>query len=116
MGQKTVLSVKRAMDEIVQAERHPSSMESKKVIKIGFLGLGTVGQGVWKHIDRNSDRLKRRVGAELQLHRAAVRDIGKVRSEEHTSELQSRGHLVCRLLLENKTAQVPCISVTCTID
>src|SRR5437870_10869250 len=24
-----------------------------------------------------------------------------VRSEEHTSELQSRGHLVCRLLLEN---------------
>src|SRR5690625_6073884 len=23
------------------------------------------------------------------------------RSEEHTSELQSRGHLVCRLLLEN---------------
>src|SRR5690625_6653787 len=25
---------------------------------------------------------------------------GRVRSEEHTSELQSRGHLVCRLLLE----------------
>src|SRR5690625_5906170 len=24
------------------------------------------------------------------------------RSEEHTSELQSRGHLVCRLLLETK--------------
>src|SRR5690625_6607816 len=26
----------------------------------------------------------------------------KQRSEEHTSELQSRGHLVCRLLLEKK--------------
>src|SRR5690625_6254952 len=25
-----------------------------------------------------------------------------IRSEEHTSELQSRGHLVCRLLLERK--------------
>src|SRR5437870_6983224 len=25
-----------------------------------------------------------------------------IRSEEHTSELQSRGHLVCRLLLEKK--------------
>src|SRR5439155_10620620 len=25
-----------------------------------------------------------------------------LRSEEHTSELQSRGHLVCRLLLEKK--------------
>src|SRR5437870_8499600 len=27
------------------------------------------------------------------------------RSEEHTSELQSRGHLVCRLLLETKKAE-----------
>src|SRR5690625_6328951 len=27
---------------------------------------------------------------------------GPDRSEEHTSELQSRGHLVCRLLLEKK--------------
>src|SRR5437660_8216579 len=29
-------------------------------------------------------------------------DGGDSRSEEHTSELQSRGHLVCRLLLEKK--------------
>src|SRR5690625_5661814 len=30
----------------------------------------------------------------------------RIRSEEHTSELQSRGHLVCRLLLEkNKQAK-----------
>src|SRR5690625_6258157 len=28
------------------------------------------------------------------------------RSEEHTSELQSRGHLVCRLLLEKKTKKL----------
>src|SRR5437870_9010928 len=28
--------------------------------------------------------------------------IACARSEEHTSELQSRGHLVCRLLLEKK--------------
>src|SRR5207253_7950499 len=42
---------------------------------------------------------------------ALVRAVGRVRctgietrarSEEHTSELQSRGHLVCRLLLEKK--------------
>src|SRR5690625_2703030 len=31
-----------------------------------------------------------------------------MRSEEHTSELQSRGHIVCRLLHENK-AQFSCI-------
>src|SRR5690625_5324189 len=29
-------------------------------------------------------------------------DFKTIRSEEHTSELQSRGHLVCRLLLEKK--------------
>src|SRR5690625_2041614 len=29
-----------------------------------------------------------------------------VRSEEHTSELQSRGHLVCRLLLEKKNKTI----------
>src|SRR5690625_6699747 len=29
------------------------------------------------------------------------------RSEEHTSELQSRGHLVCRLLLEKKQSGRP---------
>src|SRR5437870_11328960 len=32
----------------------------------------------------------------------ADRLLRLVRSEEHTSELQSRGHLVCRLLLEKK--------------
>src|SRR2546429_7293245 len=30
---------------------------------------------------------------------------GRCRSEEHTSELQSRLHLVCRLLLEKKTKE-----------
>src|SRR5439155_17012447 len=38
-----------------------------------------------------------RTGPESHLCRWA-----ESRSEEHTSELQSRGHLVCRLLLEKK--------------
>src|SRR3989442_10465307 len=33
------------------------------------------------------------------------RVVGLVRSEEHTSELQSRPHLVCRLLLEKKNSE-----------
>src|SRR3712207_7732843 len=33
----------------------------------------------------------------------AADDVEIVRSEEHTSELQSRQYLVCRLLLEKKT-------------
>src|SRR5437870_11233986 len=35
----------------------------------------------------------------LEAKETALRQL---RSEEHTSELQSRGHLVCRLLLEKK--------------
>src|SRR5439155_21834438 len=50
-----------------------------------------------------------RVGA---LHRAhgPGRDGAPAarRSEEHTSELQSRGHLVCRLLLEKKKKNNMC--------
>src|SRR3712207_7284910 len=41
-----------------------------------------------------------RVDAEIA--RAHLADDGVERSEEHTSELQSRQYLVCRLLLEKK--------------
>src|SRR5947208_11966917 len=37
----------------------------------------------------------------LRLH-VAMHHAGEHRSEEHTSELQSPDHLVCRLLLEKK--------------
>src|SRR5256885_9297434 len=36
-----------------------------------------------------------------------------LRSEEHTSELQSPCNLVCRLLLEKKTTSRPCHSTCC---
>src|SRR2546425_8484036 len=39
------------------------------------------------------------------LLRAAAREGAVVRSEEHTSELQSLAYLVCRLLLEKKKIQ-----------
>src|SRR5439155_26425732 len=46
---------------------------------------------------------RRRKGSARRPSVAVVRGmLGLRRSEEHTSELQSRGHLVCRLLLEKK--------------
>src|SRR5690625_6002468 len=42
------------------------------------------------------------VGYETVHHIPAQHAAQQARSEEHTSELQSRGHLVCRLLLEKK--------------
>src|SRR3712207_5903648 len=43
-----------------------------------------------------------RVGATVQSGTGADIKPGNARSEEHTSELQSRQYLVCRLLLEKK--------------
>src|SRR5437870_10265302 len=42
----------------------------------------------------------------LPRARSASRGTAERRSEEHTSELQSRGHLVCRLLLEKKKKKI----------
>src|SRR5438309_7550425 len=42
------------------------------------------------------------VGSQLRLPPAVSLREGVGRSEEHTSELQSQFHLVCRLLLEKK--------------
>src|SRR2546429_4031332 len=39
---------------------------------------------------------------DVAIHGQPHEGVGKTRSEEHTSELQSRLHLVCRLLLEKK--------------
>src|SRR5207253_10471567 len=49
--------------------------------------------------DQGGEQADREVACGMQ----EVETVGKhQRSEEHTSELQSRGHLVCRLLLEKK--------------
>src|SRR5207253_2246321 len=48
------------------------------------------------------DRSRIRVVPELIDLETWERGLRILRSEEHTSELQSRGHLVCRLLLEKK--------------
>ena len=45
-----------------------------------------------------------RVGVRVRVVRVGVR-VRVRRSEEHTSELQSPDHLVCRLLLEKKKVQ-----------
>src|SRR5690625_2729748 len=43
---------------------------------------------------------------EMRASKIMQERVMSTRSEEHTSELQSRGHLVCRLLLEKKNEKV----------
>ena len=55
-------------------------MSSIPTINIGLCGFGTVGQGVWKHLERARPELEARLGAKLVLARAAVRDLRKKRA------------------------------------
>src|SRR2546425_4287325 len=68
------------------AKRRRTFMEYTKIantdLKVSRIGLGTWGMGGWMW--GGSDEPE------------------AIRSEEHTSELQSLAYLVCRLLLEKK--------------
>src|SRR5690625_6835883 len=55
------------------------------------------------------DKRTRELLADVQ--KADALSGNRSRSEEHTSELQSRGHLVCRLLLEKKKSEVVVLSL-----
>src|SRR5690625_5331411 len=48
--------------------------------------------------------------AAQQIANGALEADVQVRSEEHTSELQSRGHLVCRLVLERNICEKTSVS------
>src|SRR5437870_10186958 len=54
-----------------------------------------------RRMESNASRVIRCEGDESPK-KASSKIVSYLRSEEHTSELQSRGHLVCRLLLEKK--------------
>jgi homoserine dehydrogenase len=55
-------------------------MSQPVIIRIGLCGLGTVGQGVWKHFTATRTELESRLGVRLELARAAVRDPRKRRA------------------------------------
>src|SRR2546422_4729009 len=56
------------------------------------------------HLVGVGDEVGRDIAA-VELHPLDHFELGLERSEEHTSKLQSRLHLVCRLLLEKKKKQ-----------
>src|SRR5690606_42102896 len=76
----------------------------------GGEGIGSRGPGETK-IELDRRRIRTRM-AQLRRQIKAmepareVRRERRLRSEEHTSELQSRENLVCRLLLEKKKAKL----------
>src|SRR5207253_4952978 len=88
--------------------------EGARVVKgVNFVGLRDAGDPVALAARYNQEGADELVVLDIAASRdrrptflatirrvAAELSIPLTRSEEHTSELQSRGHLVCRLLLE----------------
>jgi len=56
-----------------------------KAIKIGLLGLGSVGSGVLEVLMRNADEITRRAGREIRVVSAVVRDLSKTRNVDTSS-------------------------------
>src|SRR3712207_7041013 len=54
------------------------------------------------YLDRTVVEYAQRLGAAHKVRNGRGKWVHRQRSEEHTSELQSRQYLVCRLLLEKK--------------
>src|SRR5437660_3969281 len=88
-GARVVALADMFQDQLDNAKKHFDEMQQGK----GYAAI---------------DASQKFVGPNAYQQMAASKEVDAVviasppRSEEHTSELQSRGHLVCRLLLEKK--------------
>src|SRR5439155_24595432 len=81
---------------------HEGGMRSGTLNTAGIVGFGEAAAICQREMAEESKRLghlRDKLKDTLQRELDEV-FINGTRSEEHTPELQSRGHLVCRLLLE----------------
>ncbi|MGE9940807.1 homoserine dehydrogenase [Bariatricus sp. SGI.161] len=65
-------------------------MNEQQTIKIGLLGLGTVGSGVYKIIERQKEEMVKKTGARLEIAGILVHNLNKVRDGVDTFLLTDR--------------------------
>ncbi|MGF0033395.1 homoserine dehydrogenase [Bariatricus sp. SGI.154] len=65
-------------------------MEKQRIIKVGLLGLGTVGSGVYKLIERQKDEMTDKTGAGLQIEKILVHNMNKPREGVDASLLTDK--------------------------
>jgi homoserine dehydrogenase len=63
---------------------------SVKTVNLGLIGLGTVGSGVVKVLQKNSASIEKRTGIRLVLKRVAVRSLSKKRAVRVSRKLLTR--------------------------
>jgi homoserine dehydrogenase len=62
-------------------------MNRMKKVKIALLGLGNVGQGVWKILNTNKKEIMMNCGYDIEISKILVRDINKPRGVEVPKEI-----------------------------
>src|SRR5256885_9980213 len=88
--------------------------ENENATVVAYMTSGNIA--VFDHDVRRHLDFVDRAATTLGLDRAAAQRVrGDVRSEEHTSELQSPCNLVCRLLLEKKIPSTSLSGPSCAI-
>ena len=77
-------------------------MSERTIVRVGLLGFGVVGQGVWKNIEKNRQALELRLGVQLEITEVVVRDLSRSRSvsvpEERLSQDPDRILRILRLI------------------
>lgn len=66
-----------------------SSHAAPRTIHIGLAGLGNVGAGVYKNLDKNRDLIVQRTGADIRVKRVVVRDVARARDVSLPLEMVS---------------------------
>src|SRR5690625_3035418 len=102
---KTAVLVERIIQKLLDEE---NKVDIDSLLVVTFTNAAAqemrnrIGEALEKALAEypESNHLKKQLSL---LQRAHI----STRSEEHTSELQSRGHLVCRLLLEKQKPKRP---------
>lgn len=64
-----------------------SAPASPRLIHIGLAGLGNVGAGVFKNLEKNRDLIRQRTGADIQVRRVVVRDPKRARDVAVPAEM-----------------------------
>src|SRR5690625_7076758 len=97
------------MKEIgIEISEQASDLINTEILNSATLSVTLCGDAADKcpmtppHVQREHWRFDDPAGKEWSEFQLIKIKAFNFRSEEHTSELQSRGHLVCRLLLEKK--------------
>jgi homoserine dehydrogenase len=80
-------------------------MSRKPTIRIGLLGFGVVGQGVWKNIEKNRQALEYRLGTRLEIAQVVVRDATKIRDVTVPAEAFSTDP---RRVIDNPDIDIVC--------